>query len=128
MSGKLLDCEYFLITVLFVKTKEIPVKKITFFLGSRFFGFLAENLLRSRRARVDQNGEKKTVIFMKNLIFGVYYTLKFQGKGKEVMAISLMRNLFVSILFLSLKQRLDIRKVLKHPLTQIPLSLLSLLV
>ena len=62
------------------------------------------------------------------LIFGAYYTFKFQGKEKEIMTISLMSDLFVSILFLSLKQRIDMREVLKHALTQIPLSLLSFLV
>ena len=73
VSGKLLDCEYFLITVLFVKTKEIPVGKIKFFLGSRFFGFLAENILRPRRAWVDQNGKKNRDLHEKFDFCGLLY-------------------------------------------------------
>ena len=36
-----------------------------------------------------------------------------QGKDEEIFAISLMRDLFGSILFLSLKQRINMGKVLK---------------
>ena len=54
-------------------------------------------------------------------------TFKLQGKDKEIIAISLMRDLFGSILFLSLEQRIDMGEVLKYPLTQVPLSLQMLM-
>ena len=47
-------------------------------------------------------------------------TFKLQGKGKEISAISLMKNLFGSISFFSVKQRINVRQVLKYPLTQMP--------
>ena len=53
-------------------------------------------------------------------------TLKLQGKDKVITAISLMRNLFGSTLFLSLKQRIDVGDVLKYSLTQVPLSLANI--
>ena len=53
-------------------------------------------------------------------------TFKLQEKDKEIIAISLMRTLFGSILFLCLKQRIDMEKVLNYPLTQVPLSLANI--
>ena len=50
-------------------------------------------------------------------------TFKLQGKDKKIIAISLMRDLSGSVLFLSLKQKIDMGEVLKYPLTQVPLSL-----
>ena len=49
-------------------------------------------------------------------------TFKLQGKDKEIITISLRRDLFGSILFLSLKQTIDMGEVLKYLLTQVPLS------
>ena len=49
-------------------------------------------------------------------------TFKLQGKDKEIITISLMRGLFGSIFFLSLKQTIDMGEVLKYLLTQVPLS------
>ena len=49
------------------------------------------------------------------------------GKDKEIIAISLMRDLFGSILFLSLKQRIVMGEVLKYPLTQVTLSLANVM-
>ena len=39
-SAKLYDYEYFLITVLFVKAKEMLVRKIRVFVASNFYDFL----------------------------------------------------------------------------------------
>ena len=39
-------------------------------------------------------------------------TFKLQGKDKEIIAISLIRDFFGPILFLSLKERIDMGKVL----------------
>ena len=52
---------------------------------------------------------------------------RLQGKDKEIIAISLMRDLFGSILFLSLKQRIVMGEVLKYPLTQVTLSLANVM-
>ena len=56
------DSEYFLITELFVKTWEMSVKKVTFFLCPAFAIF-CRNILgffknRSRRTRVDKHDLK----------------------------------------------------------------------
>ena len=61
-SGELWNYKYFLITVFFVKTKEMLVKKFTFF-SIQFLQFSPENKLwlfknRSRRVWVDQNDVK----------------------------------------------------------------------
>ena len=80
-SAKLSDFEYFPITVyciLFVKAKEMPVKKLRFYCV-QFLRFSAENILRlfknrSGRARVDQN-DIKFVFCNEKLVFEVYYTL-----------------------------------------------------
>ena len=77
VSGKLCDYEYLLINVLFVKTKEMSVKKLAF-ISSSFFS--AKNILRlfknrSRRARVDQN-DIKFVSCMKNWFLGFIIPLK----------------------------------------------------
>lgn len=45
-----------------------------------------------------------------------------QGKDEEIFTISLMRDLFGSILFLFPKQRINMGKVLKSWPTQVPLS------
>ena len=50
-------------------------------------------------------------------------TFKLQGKDKKIIAISLRKDLFGSILLLSLRQRIDMGKVLKYPLTHVPLFL-----
>ena len=75
-SGKLCDYEYFLITVLSVKTKEISVKKFAFY-RVQFLRFLAENILeifinRSTTARVDQK-DIKFVFCMKIGFSGLLY-------------------------------------------------------
>ena len=61
-SGKLCDYEHFLITVLFVKTKGMSVKKFALLLRSILY-FSAVNILRffkngSRRTRINQNDIK----------------------------------------------------------------------
>ena len=53
----------------------------------------------------------------------IYITSKLQGKDKEIIAISLMRDLFGSILFFSLKQRIEMGEVLKYQLTRVPFFL-----
>ena len=74
VSGKLWDYEYFLITVLFVKTKEMPVKKFAFLLRP-ITTKQNKNLNRSRRVWVDQN-DMKFVLCPNNCFFQVYYALK----------------------------------------------------
>ena len=52
-SGKLRDYEYFLITILFVKTKEISVKNSRFYCV-QFLRFSAENLLRLKKIDLEE--------------------------------------------------------------------------
>ena len=68
MSGKLDNFEYFLITVLFVKTKEIS-GKILVFIASNCWKYIAAFKSRSGRDRVDQN-DIKYVFCMKNCFLG----------------------------------------------------------
>ena len=48
---------------------------------------------------------------------------KLQGSDGKVVAACLVRDLFGSILYHSLKQEIDMAEVLKYPLTPVPLSL-----
>ena len=75
-SRMLCDYEYFLITVLFVKTKKVLVKKLLL----PIFAIFSKNMLRlfknrSRRARVDQN-DIKICVLHDTLVFRVYHTIK----------------------------------------------------
>ena len=48
---------------------------------------------------------------------------KIRGKDNKLVAVSMMRDLFGSILFLSLEKKVDTSEVLTYPLTPVPLSL-----
>ena len=72
-SRKLCECEYCLIAVLFVKAKEMSVKKFEFFLASKFCDF-TQKKYRSRRAPVDQN-DIKFVFWIINWFLGFIISL-----------------------------------------------------
>ena len=48
---------------------------------------------------------------------------KIRGSDQKVVAVSMVRDLFGSILYLSLQKNVDMAEVLKYPLTPVPLSL-----
>ena len=48
---------------------------------------------------------------------------KIRGPDQKVVAVSMVRDIFGSILYLSLQKKVDMAEVLKYPLTPVPLSL-----
>ena len=82
-SEKLLDYEYFLITVLFVKTKKMPVKKLRFYCVQFCRNILRLFKNRSSRTRGDQN-DTKFVFWMKNWFLGFIIPLTVNAKKANV--------------------------------------------
>ena len=48
---------------------------------------------------------------------------KIRGPNQQVIAVSMVRDIFGSILYLSLQKKVDMAEVLKYPLTPVPLAL-----